>query len=64
MREDALQRTSQTLEGAMVKVDNILLSVEETVGNMYFFVVPLYSNPDTMEVYCHRIVDNNPYITG
>lgn len=64
MREDALQRASQTLEGAMVKVDNILLSVEETVGNMYFFVVPLYSNPDTMEVYCHRIVDNNPYITG
>ena len=64
MREDALQRASQTLEGAMVKVDNILLSVEETAGNMYFNLIPLYSNPDTIDAYCRHIVDNNTYITG
>lgn len=64
MKEDALNRASQTLEDAMVKVDNILLNVEETMGNMYFNLKPLYKNPDTMHTYCHNIVSNNPYITG
>ena len=64
MREDALQRASQTLEGAMVNVDNILLSVEETTGNMYYQLLPQLNNPDTMYTYCRMMVETNPYATG
>ena len=63
MKWDALNRASQTLEGAMVKVDNILLSVEETSGNMYYHMRPLLSNPDVVETYRTKIVETNPYVT-
>ena len=63
MKYDALTRASQTLEGAMVKVDNILLSVEETAGNMYFHMLPQLHDPDAMKDYCRRIVETNQYIT-
>lgn len=64
MKADALNRASQTLEGAMVKVDNILLSVEETMGNLYFHMQPQLHNPDSVKVYCQKIVETNPYVTG
>lgn len=64
MKEDALQRASQTLEGAMVRIDNILLSVEETTGNMYYQLRPLLNNPDTIRAYCRMVVETNPYATG
>jgi len=64
MKEDALQRASQTLEGAMAKVDNILLSVEETAGNMFFDMQPHLNDPDALYDYSRRIVETNPYITG
>lgn len=64
MKEDALQRASQTLEGAMVRIDNILLSVEETTGNMYYQLRPLLNNPDTIRAYCRMVVETNPYVTG
>ena len=64
MKEDALQRASQTLEGAMVRIDNILLSVEESTGNMYYQLLPHLNNPDTMYAYCRMIVETNPYATG
>lgn len=64
IKEDTLQRASQTLEGAMTKIDNILLSVEETTGNMYFDMQPHLNNPDAMYEYSRRIVETCPYITG
>lgn len=64
MKEDALQRASQTMEGAMVRIDNILLSVEESTGNMYYQLKPHMNNPDTMRAYCRMIVETNPYATG
>lgn len=64
MKRDALQRASQTLEGAMVRIDNVLLSVEESTGNMYYQLVPHLNNPDTMYAYCRMVVETNPYATG
>lgn len=64
MKEDALQRASQTLEGAMVRIDNILLSVEESTGNMYYQSLPFLNNPDSMYTYCRMIVETSPYATG
>ena len=64
MKQNALHRASQTLEGAMVKVDNVLLSVEETTGNVYYQMRPLLDNPDTLDTYCRMMVETNPYATG
>ena len=64
MKQNALHRASQTLEGAMVKVDNVLLSVEEATGNVYYQMRPLLDNPDTLDTYCRMMVETNPYATG
>ena len=64
MKEDALHRASQTLEGAMVKVDNILLSVEEATGNMYYHMLPQLDKPGAAYEYSRKIVEINPYITS
>ena len=36
VKEEALQKGQQTLETMVQNIDNILLSVEESAGNMYF----------------------------
>lgn len=64
MKNDALDRASQTLEGAMVRVDNLMLSMEETAGNMYYSLQPRLSNPDTMYAYSRKIVELNPCVVG
>lgn len=64
MTEDALQRAMQTLEGAMIKVDNIMLSVEETAGNMYYNLQPQLANPDTMYTYSRKIIEKNPCVVA
>ena len=64
MKEDALSRASHTLDGANGKIDNILLSVEETAGNMYYMMLPYLNNRDSVAAYSRRIVEKNPYVTG
>ena len=39
MKEEALNRASTTLEKVQTNIDNILLSVEESAGNMYFNMI-------------------------
>ena len=64
MKEDALSGASHTLDGANGKIDNILLSVEETAGNMYYMMLPYLNNRDSVAAYSRRIVEKNPYVTG
>lgn len=64
MKEDALQRASQTLEGAMVRIDNVLLSVEESTGNMFFQLLPHLNDSNAIYDYCRMVVETNPYATG
>lgn len=62
--EDALHRASQTLEGAMVNVDNIMLSIEQTAGNSYYNFHKLLNRPDTMYAFCRKIIETNPCVVG
>lgn len=62
MKEDALNRAAATLERTTTNIDNILLSVEETAGNIYFNMK--YDDPEKMYTYARKIVETNPYITG
>ena len=36
LKQEALQNAEQTLEGTVQHIDNILLSVEQATGNIYF----------------------------
>ena len=56
MEDDALQKAQQALDAANVNIDNILLSVEETAGNIYFMMAPHLNNPDSLAIYCRKMV--------
>lgn len=64
VKEEALQKATQTLEGTVRRIDNILLSVEQATGNIYFALLPYLNNPDMMYTYSHHLVEANPYVVG
>ena len=64
LKEEALEKVSQTLEGTVQSIDNILLSVEQTTGNIYFNLMPHLDQPDMMYTYSRQIVESNKYVAG
>lgn len=64
VKEEALQYAEQTLEGTVKHIDNIMLSVEQATGNMYFYVLPHLNEPEHLDDYCCKLVEANPYIVG
>ena len=64
MKEEALQKASQTLEATVQQIDNVLLSVEQASGNIYFDLMQHLDEPEKMFTYSRRLVEDNPYITG
>lgn len=64
VREETLQMASQTLEGTVQRIDNILLSVEQTAGNFFFNLWPRLDHPDMVLTYSRKVVETNPYVAG
>ena len=64
LKHEALQSAEQTLEGMVYNIDNIMLSVEQTTGNIYFSMVPHIDNPEMMFTYAKKLVETNPYVAG
>ena len=64
LKEEALEKVSQTLEGTVQSIDNILLSVEQTSGNIYFNLITHLDQPDMMYTYSRQIVESNKYVAG
>ena len=64
VKEDALNRASQTLDGTMQHIDNVLLSVEQSAGNIYWHAMNHLDQPDMMYVYSRKLVETNPWIVG
>ena len=64
LKHEALQNAEQTLEGTVQRVDNILLSVEQSVGNVYWDMLSHIDRQEQMEGYCRRIVECCPYVAG
>ena len=64
VKEEALQNVSQTLDGTIQCIDNILLSVEQESGNFYFSMLPHLHDADMMDTYCRKLVETNPYVAG
>ena len=64
VKEEALQKADQSLEGVVQHIDNILFSVEQSSGNMYWNMLNHLDKPDMMYVYSRKLVESNPYIVG
>jgi sensor histidine kinase YesM len=64
VKEEALEKASQTLESTMLRIDNILLSVEQTSGNIFFSLYSHLHQPDMIYTYSRKLVESNPYVTG
>ena len=64
VKEEAIQKATQTLEGTVQHIDNILLSVEQAAGNIYLSLLPHIDNPDEVTEHARRLVETNPYVTG
>ena len=63
VKEETLARITQTLDATVQNIDNILLSVEQTSGNVYYSLAPHTDNPDAMEYYRRKLIESNPYVT-
>ena len=64
LKEEAIGNAQQTLDGTVLQIDNILLSVEQSAGNVYFDLIRHLDQPERMYLYSQRLVESNPYIVG
>lgn len=64
IRNDSFLNASETLEYTIQNIDNVLFSVEQSAGNMYFELLTHIDDPDKMHVYSRKMVELNPYIMG
>ena len=64
VKAEALSKAEQTLEATVHKIDNILLSLEQSSGNIYWKMISHINEPDMMDVYCRKLVEGNAYISS
>lgn len=64
LKTEAQQNAEQTLEGTVRQIDNILLSVEQASGNIYWDMLMHLDEPERMWAYATALLESNPYITG
>lgn len=62
LKNKAFDNANQTLEATAQNIDNILLSVEQSAGNIYWELLMNVNQPDRLPMYCRRIIESNPYI--
>ena len=64
VKELALRDAEQTLEATVHNIDNILLSVEQASGNVYWKIYRSIQTGDGKEeIYARKLVEANPYIS-
>ena len=64
VKEEALNKADQTLEATVQRIDYILLSVEQALGNMLWNIYYHLDEPDRMFVYSQKLIESNPFIEG
>ena len=64
VKQEAIMTAEQTLEGTIEHIDGILLSVEQSAGNIYFNMYRHLDNPEKLYDYSRRLVESNPYVSG
>ena len=64
VKGEATQKAQQTLDATVQHVDNILLNVEQTAGNIYWDLLSHLNDSQRMSAYSRHLVETNRYITG
>lgn len=64
IHQEARLNAEQTIESTEQCMDNILLSVEQSTGNVYRELCSHLKQPERLEKYCRQLVTCNPYIVG
>ncbi len=64
LKHEALLDAEQTLEATVQDIDNILLSVEQATGNIYYDLLNHVNDSSRMYTYCRELVESNPNIVG
>ena len=62
VKEETMARVTLTLDAAVQNIDNILLSVEQTSGNVYYSLPSRINNPEALELFRRKLIDSNPYV--
>lgn len=62
--QEASSRVKSTLESTVLKIDNVLESVETAIYNTSWMVSDNLDNPDYMYDITRHIIESNPYIIG
>lgn len=62
VKEETLARVDLTLDATMKNIDNILLSVEQTAGNVYYSMAPHLGDPKAIDYYRRKLIKSNPYV--
>ncbi len=64
LKEECMKDADQTLESTTQHVDNVLRSIEQSSGNVYWDLLGHLDQPDRMMTYCRKLVECNTYIHG
>ena len=64
LRQEAMRDAEQTLDGTVLNIDNILLGVEQSTGNIYYDLLEHLDDSDRMFTYSQELVKSNPNIVG
>ena len=60
LKNEAMRDAELTLESTVQNIDNILLSVEQATGNVYYSLPSRINNPEALELYRRKLIDSNP----
>lgn len=64
VKDEAMEKASQTLESTLLHVENTLNEVEVAADNMKWLVEQHISTPDSMFTFSSQILENNPNLYG
>ena len=64
IRREATNRATQVLDNTVQRITNILTKVEVATNNTDWLPARHLDAPDSMFVYCRRILENNPDLNG
>ena len=62
--EESKMDAEQHLEGTIQQVNNVMQTIEQSAGNLYYDLLEHLDQPDRLETYCRRLVECNPNILG
>ncbi|WP_455668346.1 SpoIIE family protein phosphatase [Phocaeicola sp.] len=64
VRKEAVKHAESVLSNTVLRIDNVLQSVEVAVDNMSWLIPYHLAEPDSMYAVTRRLLENNPIITG